>query len=873
MSLETTASVWSLGRSDTLQALETDESGLTEEEALKRKRQLGSNTLQTKKPVRAFGIFLKQFASPLIFILLGASLLTAVLGEFVDTGIILLAVLVNVVLGFYQEYRAEHTLEKLATYIKERAIVVRDGIEAEVDPIDIVPGDIIRLSYGSRVPADARIIFENGLAIDEAILTGESLDVDKTTDVLSEGTPLPERKNMAFAGTMVTEGFGTAVVSHTGKNTELGRIATLVSDTKQEKTPLQKGIGKLAWIILVGVTVVIVGVFFLGVSRGEPVLEMLLIAAAVAVGAIPEALPIALTVILAVGAERIARVRGIIRSLAAAETLGSASIVMTDKTGTLTKADMKLTETVALADMNGEARSAHIDHQLITYALHATSVTVVNPKDATSEWRFVGRAMETGIARAAQLLEDTPLTSFFNSHTPPILPFNSSIKFSVSHYEADDAYIVMGAPDILLARSDISKDTFITAESWLQDTSSEGKRLLGIALIPKKKLKNPTDPESITNLTYLGTLVFQDPVREEAPLAVARIQSLGVRVIMVTGDLKGTALSVARELGWEVDAGSAMTGDEIRSLSDAELLNVLSHTNVFARMTPEDKLRIGKLLQSQGEVVAMTGDGVNDAPALKSVDIGVALGSGSDVAKSAADLVLLDDNFKTIVSAIEEGRRMIANIRKSFVYLMSNSLDEVILIGGSLLVGLPLPLTALQIIWVNFFTGSWPALSYAFDDANGELGRPEKKRAGVIFNREVKILTVGIGVLTSLLLFALYWTLMQSGISAEEARTMVFICFAAYILVVAFSLRSLTRPLFSYPIFSNKLLTASVVIALIVLVITATTPPLQAIFGLVSLPLMLWGGVVLWLIFNIALVEAAKWLFRTHYPTAKALVQ
>lgn len=845
-------SAWSLNPEATLATLETKPAGLTDAEITFRQKHFGRNTLVREKRFTLLGLLIQQFTSPLIFILIAAACLTIFLGEWVDTGVILLAILVNASLGFYQEFRAESALEKLNTYVRERARVVRDGSEQEIDSAQLVPGDIIHLAYGSRVPADARLLESNNLSVDEAVLTGESLPVSKNIETLSEGTSLPDRTNMVHAGTLVVEGAGRAVVTATGSHTEIGHIASLVSETKETKTPLQSALARMAWFIFALVAVLSVIIFFLGLARGQSVFDMLLMAAAISVGAVPEALPIALTVILAVGLERLAKRKGVMRNLAAAETLGSATIVMTDKTGTLTEANMRLVEIVTHKELFGTAEGSTDEKKnILTAALWGADVTVENPDDAKKDWRFAGRAFEVSVVRAAHE-RGIDVRASMAERQAPLLVFNSTNKFSI--VAGDDQQFVIGAPDILLQRSKTTKDAYVAAEERIHAISAEGKRLLGIARMTHA-LKGAAAPEDAHDLEFLGMLVFQDPIRHDAAAAVQKIEALGARTVMVTGDLKGTAIAVAKEIGWDVDEGSVITGHELHELSDEELKATLDHIKIFSRVTPEDKLRIGMLYRANGEVVAMTGDGVNDAPSLKAVDIGIALGSGSDVAKSVADLVLLDDNFKTIVAAIEEGRRILENIRKVFVYLVSTCLGEVFLIGGALFVGLPLPLSALQIIWVNFFTDSLPALSYAFDDHVPT--RHKEVRRG-IFNTEVKVLTFGIGTLSSALLFGLYWYLLAIGIDVDHARSTLFLCFSLYVLVVAFSLRNLHIPLWRYNPFSNRYLTLSVAGGAALTLATVLVPFFEDIFGLTTPPLAMWGIVFLWLAFNIVVIEIAK---------------
>ncbi|MEK6848834.1 MAG: HAD-IC family P-type ATPase, partial [Nanoarchaeota archaeon] len=385
--------------------------------------------------------------------------------------------------------------------------------------------------------------------------------------------------------------------------------------------------------------------------------------------------------------------------------------------------------------------------------------------------------------------------------------------------------------------------------------------LIGIATISKKHSKSFSIKDT-DGLDFLGMFVFYDPIRTEVPAAIKNIESHGIKMVLVTGDLAGTALSVVKSLDWEAREDEILTGNDLKSFSDKELLVLIPKIKIFARVTPEDKLRIGRLYQSLGEVVAMTGDGVNDAPALKAMDIGISLGSGSDVAKSAADMILLDDNFQTISMAIDEGRRILSNIRKSFTYLMSNSFDEVFVIGGSLLLGLPLPISALQIIWVNLFTGSLPALAFAFDEDMDKERRKGKgiKSAHLIFSTSVKVFIFGVGMLSSLLLFVLYYVLLKIGLDLELIRSIFFVCFSSYILVIAFSFRSLHHPLFSYSIFSNRKLNISIVIALAILIITMTVPMIRNIFELQALPWKWVPFIIFWLVFNVLLIEGAKYL-------------
>ncbi len=495
--------------------------------------------------------------------------------------------------------------------------------------------------------------------------------------------------------------------------------------------------------------------------------------------------------------------------------------------------------------------------KLLELALYNVDVSIENPGEEKSKWVFRGRPFEVNIAKACRT-HNVPLDIVSSLTSYIVLPFNSTNKFSVA--EKDGRYIVIGAPDILLAKSNISKEKFLQIESWIEEVSREGKRLIGVTTVAKVHKKH-FSIKDIQGLDFLGMFVFYDPIRPLVPAAIKNIESHGVKMVLVTGDLVGTTVAVAKSLDWKAKEDEVLSGSDIRALSDEELLAVIPKIKIFARVTPEDKLRIGRLYQKLGEIVAMTGDGVNDTPALKAMNIGISLGSSSDVAKSAADLVLLDDNFETISLAIDEGRRILSNIRKTFTYLMSNSFDEVFVIGGSLIFGLALPLTALQIIWVNLFTGSLPALAFAFDE-DMDKGEKLNKDTHIIFTNSVKIFIFGVGILSSLLLFILYYFLLKIGLEIHLARSILFVCFSSYILFIAFSFRSLNRPLFSYPTFSNKKLNSSVIIAVMILIFTMSVPAIRNIFKLAPLPLSSIPFIIFWLVLNILLVEGAKYLMR-----------
>ena len=846
--------------------------GLTNTTAASIRKTVGDNVFTESEARSPATILAKQFASPLILILCAAIALTASLGEWLDTAIIGFAVLVNAVLGFVQELKAEQAISSLSSYITERTRVIRNGTEMEINATGLVPGDLIHITSGTRISADARVIREINLSVDEAILTGESLPVEKDPAVLAQNIALAERTNMVYAGTLAVGGSAFALVTATGEHTEIGQLAQLVKDTKSDKTPLQKALEKLTWIIIIVTSILVVAVFFIGLQNGQDFHQMLLLSIAVLVGSVPEALPIGLTAILAVGVERIARRKGVIRNLTASETLGSTTLIMTDKTGTLTQAKMELkdidtTAQLLAPDFSPANQAATYNEEQLAYltlARSASDVLIENPEADPKDWIIAGSDLEVNLARAAgevgiiQTIADRS-----NVHTR--IPFSSKYKFSAvrvpqsllpAHLsEFSDPHVIMGAPDILIQRSNLSDQQKTELVASVNAHSVAGRRVLGIGLLTPQAAPDAITIDHVQQITFLGVLSFYDPIRPEVPKALRRIQQYGTRVIMATGDLPGTAVAIARELGWKVEDHNVVTGAQLVKLSDKELTAKLCQVSIFARVTPKDKLRIIKLHQAQGEIVAMTGDGVNDAPSLKAANIGVAVGSGTDVAKSVADLVLLDDNFGTIVATIEEGKQILSNIKKVFVYLMSNALDELVLVGGAIIAGVALPLTAVQIIWVNLFTGSIPAIAFAFDRL---LMRETPSTSRTLFDPRVLFLTISVGVFISGLLLALYLVMLNQGVSVEIARTVLFASFGFYTLLIAYSFLDLSRPLWRYRFWQNTTLNVGFVVGSAMMLLTLYLPFFQTQFAIVSLPPVWLAFVAGWLILQVVIVELLK---------------
>ena len=855
-------SFWALPVGKALDVLETTAMGLSQEDAQRRSYIFGKNVLPTKTKITKLRIFFRQFKSPLILLLIVAGVITLFLRHFNDAAFILGAALVNSFLGFYQENKAEEALIHLKTYIKERVRVFRDNHEIEIDAAELVPGDMIHLSQGGRVPADCRIIYANDLSVDQSILTGESLPVLKKEAAISFKAVLADQQSMVFSGTAVVQGFANAVVTAIGVNTEIGKIAELVRGPEREKTPLQAAMARFSvkvGLILIIMTAVI---FAMGILGGQSKFDMFLIAVAIAVAAIPEGLPIALTVILAMGVQRLAYKKGIVRKLLAAETLGSTSVILTDKTGTLTQAKMELSK-ISIFDNLVKNTTEDLILQLV---ILNGDVVIENLSDHEERWKIIGRPLEVAAVKAAA--KKGVLLPLLKKKMPvaEYLPFNSVNKFSAAIIHHDSGYLLsmFGAPEILLKYSDISKEEHGHILREVNKMASSGERVLAVAA---KEISEPiplNDKKIFNGVKFLGSVSFRDPVRPEIKEVINRVAEAGINTVIVTGDHRGTAEAVAKEVGLKFTKSGVIDGAELDALSADDLRVLLPGIKIISRVSPEGKLRIVKAFQETGAVVAMTGDGVNDAPSLKRADIGIGMGSGSDVAKDVADLILLDNNFETIVKAINEGRRIIANIKKVIVYMLSSALDEIILIGGALIAGLALPINPLQILWVNFFTDSFPGIALAFEDGIDRLKLKPPKLHKNLLDSEMKFLILVIGILSSLLLFALYWGLLRLGFNEAVVKTFIFAAFGTYTLLLIFSVRSLKHNLFTINPFSNIYLLLSVICGLILMWVAIYVPFFQKLFETVALPYeWLWGvfGVS---VLNILLIEFGKWIFRKH---------
>jgi len=881
----------SFSLADTAERLSTDlEKGLSREEAEKRLKD-GANRLPAPSRETFFMRVARQFASPIAIVLLFAAGATLFLFHVTDALVIFLALIVNVIMGLIQEGRASKAFEALQKSEAKFATVFRGGEPQKVPAEELVPGDLVQLSTGSAVPGDIRLIETHSLSINEAALSGEWVAVEKRVGESSEGAPLVERGGMAYSGTLVVAGTGLGIVVATGADTELGSIAAELGRGRRAETPLMRDIREVARLLVGAAIAILLVVLFLGYLRELPSGDMLFIAIALAVSSVPEGLPAAVTVVLALGMERILKKGGLVRNLLAAETLGTTSIILTDKTGTLTKGNIKASGFATLSGTTEDA-DGKLAHAMLKAAVLASDGYIEEVTDPTpGEEKIVahGRpveqaillsALKAGIAEA-HLRETHPRLD--------ILPFASERRFGAMLVKEGTEHVayVTGAPEALLVhathahtlsgKAKLGKEYVAFFDEALSRSTKEGKRVLAVGRLVTKESAFPVREEEraqfMEGLELLGFVIFSDEIRSEAKSAVLAMRDAGARVIMLTGDNPETALFVARETGI-ADAGDrAYTGAELKDLQDAEVLQILRENRVFARVAPTDKLRIARILTGAGEVVAMTGDGVNDAPALEAASIGIAVGSGTDVAKEAADLVLLGDSFSVITHAIREGRRLRDNFKKIFTYMLSTNFSEVVLISFALILGLPLPLLPTQILWSNLVEGGLMNFAYAFEPLYPSVmkRKPTDTDIQKVLSRKVLWLIGSVGVITASFLSAIYLYLVAAGVPELEIQTLMFIGISISTMFTAFSLKSFGTPIWQIDFFSNKFLMVSVACSAFLLWAALYVDPVQAIVKTVSpSPEQLFFFVCVGLV-NLATVEFAKWVIFIRPEARKAI--
>ncbi len=843
---------------DVFSGLATSEKGLSSGEAMSRLEKYGYNRLVARKKFRAAKIFLNQFRSFLVLILVAAVAISAVAADITDAILILIILVINAVLGFVQEFRAEKAVEALKKLTVPEAKVSRGGRIKQVSSEELVPGDFVLIEAGDFVPADGRLIEITDLEIDEASLTGESVPVRKQQCVLS-GAAVADRKNMVFTGTVVTKGRGGFIVTGTGMKTEIGKIAGLLREIHSE-TPLQKRLAHFGRWLGVAVITIALLTFVLGIIRGESLYNMALTSVTVAVSAVPEGLPAIVTVALALGTRVMARRKAIVRKLSAVETLGSVTTICSDKTGTLTTNEMTVRKlfaddnivdvTGAGYDVNGEflAGKKPVEAksglgELLKIGVLCNDSHLVSEENKNKIFHVIGDPTEGALlvlGAKAGLWREKLQKDYKRVGE---LPFTSERKMMTTVHKVGGRAVAYskGAPEKILGLCRIGEKEKGKILKIVEGMGKDGLRVLALA---KKEIKGELDLESVeNNLEFVGLTGMIDPPRAEVKDAIKTCRQAGIRVVMITGDHKVTAEAVAKEIGLAKSGERVITGLELEKMGYDKLKKIVGEVNVYARISPEQKLDIVSALKNSGEIVAVTGDGVNDAPALKKADIGIAMGiKGTDVAKDASDMVLEDDNFATIVSAVEEGRGVFDNIRKFVTYILSVNFSEIFFITITVLGGLPLPLLPVQILWINLLTDGVPALTLTVDKKDKDImsRKPRNPRETITSGRKPFILAGG----ALLLLISLISFISGLNESMEKARTMALTVIVVFELVYVFNCRSETKSVFRNNPFSNKYLILAVVITLALHVSIIYIPELSALFKTVPLGLTDWGFIV-----------------------------
>ena len=853
--------------------------GLSRAEAERRLAGHGPNELEAAHRVSPWALLLGQFQNVLIIILLVATVLSFFLGQEVEAIAIGVIVFFAVMLGFAQEYRAERAIEALRQMAAPDATVLRDGEEVEIPARQLVPGDVILVRAGDKIPADGRLFETTTLQVDEAALTGESVAVEKNTAVCRDANLAPgDRKNLMYAGTAATYGRGRAIVVATGMNTEFGKIARMLQTVETVKTPLQQNLDKVGGRLAQAAFAIVAIIALSGWWRGEPFIKMLMFGVALAVAVVPEALPAVVTISLAIGVQRMVKRHALMRRLPAVETLGSTSVICADKTGTLTKDEMTARQVFVagqLLEIGGSGyepvgkfsrgglavEPSRELMELLQAAALASDAHIVR-MEAGNRWRVKGDPTEGALVVAAAKagLHKPDLDQKF----PRVdeIPFSSETKrMTTLHRMSNDvAAFSKGAPEIIVASCAFAVSDREKVLKIAGQMAGDALRVIAIA-----SKSSATRENAEQEMKFLGLVGMIDPPRPEAGAAVATCGRAGIKAVMITGDHPLTAQAVARELGI-LKRGCVMTGTEVEAMTDDEFERRGERIEVFARVSPAHKLRIVTALQKNGHIVAMTGDGVNDAPALKKADIGIAMGvTGTDVSREAAAMTLTDDNFASIVAAIEEGRGIFSNIKKYLMYLLSANIGEIGLMGAATLAGMPLPLSAVQILYVNLATDGLPALALAVDPPEADLmqRRPRDPRTG-IFTRPVVLLMAAGGVWSTLVNFGLFAWSLKSGRSHAEAMTMTFVSLVLIEFFKAYNFRSDRRSALHRP-FANKWLNRAILWELLLLGAVIHVPVLERAIGTFSLTFTDWAIAVTVALTITPVLEVAKWSARRGF--------
>ena len=859
---------------DTLQLLNTNkDSGLTSKEVSKRQKTYGYNQLESPKKNSLFLRFLSQFADFMIIILILAAFISFFVSyvngetDYIDPIIIFIIIIMNALIGLIQETKAEHSLEALKKLSAPTAFVLRDGIHSTIPAIELVPGDIISLETGCFIPADARLLTSINLKVDESSLTGESSPVKKNANlILKENTPLAEQINLVPSSGIVTCGRGTAVVTETGMHTQVGQIAKLIMEEPSVQTPLQKRLAKTGKLLGILSLCICAAIFLLGILQKRSAFEMFMTSVSLAVAAIPEGLPAVVTIMLSLGVQRMAKRNSVIRKLPAVETLGSATVICSDKTGTLTQ--NKMTVTTLYSAKGEESLSSVFGKKILALAARCTNTREEMHPDINQPV-ITGEPTEVAITTAARNLGIHKTQLDLNYRRVEEIPFDSSRKLMTTIHKNGSSYevITKGAFDMLLPKCTSllinEKEIPLTAEyrkrltNYNLTMTNHALRVLGVATKKVSSLSGNYEQ----GLTFIGLLGMIDPPRPEVKDAVTTCKRAGIRPVMITGDHISTASAIGRNLGILSNNQKSVSGLELDAMSEEELLSNIHQYSIFARVSPEHKVRIVKAFQKKGNIVAMTGDGVNDAPALKAADIGCAMGiTGTDVAKNAADMILMDDNFSTIIEAVKEGRGIYDNIRKAVHFLLSSNIGEILTIFASIWMKLPAPLLAVQLLWINLVTDSLPAISLGTEKPEPNIMHrppisPDKGMFsdGLAFQIVIEGLFIGILALTAFI----YGYKISPEKSLLLGRTMCFCVLALSQLFHSFNMRS-SQSLFTINPFDNIRLSLSFIFCTTLQILIINVPALSQIFKVQYLNLQQWFLVFLLSFIPIVIVEIQK---------------
>ena len=869
--------------------------GLNIDVVQRRQIEFGLNEITAQKSQSVLKRIFQELINPLVMVLVFALIFTIAIGELIDSIVIALAIGINISIALYQEGRAKDIFDSLDRQQAKMARVIRGGREQIVPSENLVPGDIVLISSGEAIPADIRVIESDNGQTDEAALTGEWEPVDKSPRPVVKSTPIADQSSMVFAGTLLASGMITGVVVATGNNTEFGQLAN-ATRLGSELTPLQKQLKRLSYIITGIVMTLSLIIVCIGLLRDLPFAEVLLIAIAIAVSAVPEGLPSAITAILAVGMRHVLGQDGLVKSLLAAETLGTTDVIITDKTGTLTEGRMSLV-TLAPAFINSVPETNHVtdlnEHQevLLRSALLCSDGFVT--EDETGQPVANGRPIEKALVEAGLRLGFNRAELNNDDEELDFLPFASERRFAAVLVEGVHGHyaILSGAPEYMVAHANyyydgdgtpsLMKDSDRARLSSIQTRlASRGHRLTGVARVPIEAHRfDELDSDDIleelgSKLEFVGYIGFTDPVRGDVPKSIREAQQAGARVIVATGDNRNTALAIAKQAG-VLMSDQVVEGRELIEMSDQEIYELFKTTSVFARMRPTQKQRLASVLQQYGHVVAMTGDGINDAPALASADVGIAVHSGTDVAKSAADLVLLKNSFSTIVAAIREGRRLLDNIRRVVVHRISAGFGEVLIVLSSLLLAAPVPILPKQILWINIIQGGLLTFAYAFEPADTHVmdRKPNSPGSRGILNIQVRYLLIlssmSFGLVSLLVYLSAHFGIVN--VSFEHLRTLIFAVLTIDVMVFSFALKDFDEPIWKINIFSNRILILAVGISFSAFMLSMLLPPLREFLSLSVLPPALWIAIASVALIDLTLVETAKKIAREKYVRASQI--